>query len=150
MSCAGVAVVVIVMAVVAATALALVLTTLSIVIFIGIRSRKTRGSEILQLAPILNNSLAVVLSQPPTSHIYEDVDLVTSNPYLTHKLDTTADPAPSSDVGVGKPSGTYTFTTPATMGSEFDAYEVMKPSDSVKNSLLTTTENVCYTTTHHM
>ena len=92
----------------------------------------------------------MVLSQPPTGHIYEDVDLVTSHPYLTHKLDTTADPTPSSDVGTGKPSGTYTFTTPAAMGSEFDAYEVMKPSDSVKNSLLTTTENVCYSTTHHM
>ena len=98
----------------------------------------------------------------PSRHVYEDVDMIANRRYMAHKLDTATDHTPSPDVSLATThnplkttsgdAAVYSYATcPGTAGKAVvspstegtDAYEVMKPSGSVKTTVLTT-DNVCY------
>ena len=72
--------------------------------------------------------------------------MTTNNLYLANKLDKLGDHALPMDVGVASPlQFSPTYQQPPLLGSEVDAYEVMKPSAPVKiTGLVTTNDNVCY------
>ena len=95
--------------------------------------------------------VAVAQRKPRSDHLYEDVDMVTNHRYLTHKLDPALGHAPSLPGGVANPlplsptSEEYSYIPcqQTALVAETDTYEVMRPSESVKNTL-PTTDNVCY------
>ena len=71
--------------------------------------------------------------------------MITNHRYLAHKLDTTP------EVGVANPlqlSPTTCAYTTSAVGSEVDVYEIMRRSESVKNTV-PTTDNVCYSSIGH-
>ena len=83
--------------------------------------------------------------RPKSGHTYEDVDNVANHWY---KMDKLGDHTPSVDVGVVNPVPfSPTYQQPV-LGTEADAYEVMKPSAPVMMTGLTTNDNVCYSNGH--
>ena len=64
-------------------------------------------------------------------------------------MDKLGDHTPSVDVGVVNPVPfSPTYQQPV-LGTEADAYEVMKPSAPVMMTGLTTNDNVCYSCNGH-